>query len=453
MKVASDSHGRFVSRDCVSCLSLQQSRRHLRFDLSHSDTYPRVFWLVECINLFKQPISFDIEDHIPVSKQFFQSLKTLISQHTTFIRDDAQCTAIGSVLTQALEAANQIIPKHAFDREMVNEREQEQEQEKHQEVLKDPRAQRNEEEHLAWKIDKLRETGPLVPVPAATRLIESHEVIPTTNLHPFFPLAGLSLEGHPLPLSFPKYLLMSHNYFRQSWALNPRGHRRLKNVYVLLEWCPQKAGPSSAGAASAIADAAREPLAPTPLTLRQIDRWTRIFSMLDSNHDGRVDGADLESLRRVLSTLLDEDVPVSFFSADCSLTPEQMTRLLQSATKDQDLSKVAGFLAPGASSLTVHKFAAHSSNEDANRFSVILPLSEAQALRRAVHTSHPLFLKATDTQFALWSLDGHLIETTPFYVPVRRSDARSNYQMNLSLQTARFINGELYYTQEEVRER
>ena len=436
----------------------QQSRRHLRFDLSHSDTYPRVFWLVECINLFKQPISFDIEDHIPVYKPFFASLKTLISQHTTFIKDNEQCIAIGAVLTQALEAAQEIIPKHSYDREMINEQEKEQEQEKHQEVLKDPRAQRNEEEHLSWKIGKLRETDSLVPV--ATRNISSHQVLSTTTVHPFFPLAGLSLEGRPLPLTFPRYLLMSHNYYRQSWALNPKGHRRLKNIYVLLEWCPPRSSSSSGPAAGGVDAIARQPLPPTPLTPEQADRWTRLFRMIDRNADGRVDGAELETLRRVLSSLLDEDVHSGFFPAGCSLSQEQVARMLQSATKDQDLSKIAGFIASAseaASSSSAHTTAVElseqTSTEECDRFFVVLPLSEAQALRRAVHTTNPLFRKPTDTQFALWALDGHLIETTQFYTPVHRaagSKKMSNYQMNLSLQTARFINGELYYTAEEV---
>jgi Ca2+-binding EF-hand superfamily protein len=436
-----------------------QHRRHLRYDLNLSSSFPRVFWLVECINLFKQPIEFTIEDHIPVYKPFFAALKTLLSQHTTFIKDDSQCLAIGSILTLALSASSAILPRHSYDREMVNEQEQEQEQEKHQEVLKDPRAQRNEEEHRAWKIDKLKETS--LVLGADSRTINSAQVLPTTNTHPFYSLASFSLEGRPLPLSFPRYLLMSHNFYRQSWSINPGGHRRLKNVYVVMELILPPAGASSGPAGAAVDAAAGEQLQPTPLTVIQSDRWKRLFLMLDSDSDGFVSKPDeIEGLRRVLSTMLNEEVPRGFFSADVKLTQEQTMHLLRAVTRAQDVNKVAGFLSreDGAAESAMD-LVDRTSSEDANRFFTILPLSEAQALRRAVHTTHPLFSTKNSAaaaasnatvQFAMWSLDGHLVETTPGYVSAKRGERRINYQVNLTLQTARFMNGELYYTDEEL---
>lgn len=421
-----------------------QSKRHLRFDLSHADTYPHLFWLLECINLFKQPISFDIEDHIPVHKPFFASLKTLLSQHTTFIKEDQQCLAIASVLNHALEAAQEVIPKNAYDKEMVNEQEREQEQEKHQEVLKDPRAQRNDEDHQPWSISKLRETEPLLSV--SSRLIASGDVWPTTNIHPFYPTAAFALDGRPLPLALPRYMLMSHAYFRQAWAINPKGHRRLKNIYVILEWCPPRKATSTASTRPFI-----EPVPPTP---EQSDRWARLFGMFDVNCDGVLSTpVEFESLRRVLSVLLDEEVPESFFPPNSTINQKQIINLLQAVTKAQDATKVAGFTSEAAASATSTQLVDETAHEEDNRFFVILPLDEAQALRRAVHTSHPLFRAESDVQFALWSLDGHIIETTPHYQHARRKSNHqmaSNYQTNLSIQLARFINGDLYYTSEEI---
>ena len=165
----------------------------------------------------------------------------------------------------------------------------------------------------------------------------------------------------------------------------------------------------------------------------------------------------------------------------------QMRRLLSGLTKRQDRAKVAGFIpidAPvsgsnGSSSGSSASIVSSPSTrelmsvgcvEERDRFFVVVPLSEAQTLRRSVHTSNPLYRRSDDVQFALWALDGHLIETTPFYRPATMPKSAcapldgdsgaatgsapvlNNYQINLSLQTARFINGELYYSDEEVRE-
>jgi hypothetical protein len=184
--------------------------------------------------------------------------------------------------------------------------------------------------------------------------------------------------------------------------------------------------------------------------------------------------------------MLDEDVPSAFLDGVSSVDQTQVRRLLSGLTKRQDRAKVAGFIpidAPvsgsnGSSSGSSASIVSSPSTrelmsvgcvEERDRFFVVVPLSEAQALRRSVHTSNPLYRRSDDVQFALWALDGHLIETTPFYRPATMPDSTrasldggsgaatgsapvlNNYQINLSLQTARFMNGELYYTDEEVR--
>ena len=292
------------------CLCLQASRRHLRFDLNAVPAHPNIFWQVECLNLFKCGISFSIDEGIPATKSFFSTLKSLLSQHATFVQHDWQCTAIGQVLTQALEAASAVIPTHAFDREMINEQEREQEQEKQQEVLKDPRAQRNEEQHQAWKIEQLQSADALFPPSASlssgrlpSRMVSTPDALSTSLLHPFYSLASFALDGRGLPLTFPRYLLLSHNYYRQSWGAlaaanssskSSAGHRRLKNIYVLLEWVtPRK----QQGAATATgATAATSFLPPPVLTPLQADRFDRAFRMLDEDRDAKIAGAEIESV-------------------------------------------------------------------------------------------------------------------------------------------------------------
>lgn len=186
----------------------------------------------------------------------------------------------------------------------------------------------------------------------------------------------------------------------------------------------------------------------------------------------------------------------------------QFVRLMQGVTKRQEQAKVAGFIridqeqqgggattngaspsSPSSPSLSTNIQARSLIDsfecEESDRFLVVVPLSEAQSLRRAVHTAHPLFRRAGGAQFALWTLEGHLIETTPFYRPAMRSLAAaadapqaqgepapssssftssassassavatpqlSNYQLKIGLQIARFMNGDMYFSEEEVR--
>jgi Ca2+-binding EF-hand superfamily protein len=479
-----------------------QSRRAFRFDLNASNMHPNILWLIECISLFKLGISFAIEDTIPVSKPFFATLKTLLSQHTPFILTDEQCLSVASVLNQSLEASQTLLPRNTLDKEMVNEQEREQEQEKHQEILRDPRAARNEETHQTWNINLLKSTQPLHPVGGDGRMVPNqfarHTSAGGTITHPFYSLSSFALEGRPLPLSFHRSLLMSHNYFRQSWALYQREHRRLKNIYILLEWCPPRTSISSvngstgsAVAAAAVGAVSSAPIVPQWLppivsTPIQSDRWYRAFQLLDVDRDGQLRSgtSEFDILRRIISTQFDEDIPISFFRGIHSISPKELQQLMQALTKRQEAGKVAGFIPISEDEEEEEKKSEDSSirfvspsaldllsctqNEESERYFVIIPLSEAQTLRRAVHTANPLFRRKAqqqggmeDVQFALWSLDGHLIETTPFYTPASRPMSNTqrdskkrpqlnNYQITQSLQTARFMNGELYYSEPEL---
>jgi len=514
------------------------SRRHLRFDLSAPVLHEDILWLSECLSLFKVGVSTSVPDHLPRSKPFFAALKTMLSQHTPFLAEDSQCLAVAAVLTAALESdatsGDKGMSRNALEQEMVVEQEREQEQEKHTEVLRDPRAARNEETHQPWSISKLRSADALAPVPAGGgapddgRLVPSHLARSTVHSHPFYSLASLALDGRPLPLVFPRWVLMSHSYFRQSWALRGGGsmahvsHRRLKNVYVMLEWCPGMQASVGAGAsASSVAAASSSPappasfLAPSSSTPLQADRWQRAFDLLDMDGDGLLRGAEIEVLlRRVLQGLIDPEEAeaededddadgsadargkgsphASFFAGVPSLDRQGLQRLVQALTKRPAVEKLAGFVqlqdqerkededdekdgggaeqgssgsGPAARRYTFPSarelLSAGGRVEDSGRYFVVLPLSEAQWLRRAVHTSHPLFRTPSGLQIALWTLEGHLLEATPHYRPATlpadaaagapsSSQLLSCYQRSVSLQLGRFLNGELFFSEAET---
>jgi len=142
----------------------------------------------------------------------------------------------------------------------------------------------------------------------------------------------------------------------------------------------------------------------------------------------------LFQLRRVVSAMLDEDVSPAFLDGASSVDQTQMRRLLSGLTKRQDRAKVAGFIpidapssVPNSNSSDVSIVSSPSARElmpmgcveERDRFFVVVSLysEEAQTLRRSVHTSNPLYRRSDDVQFALWALDGYIIETTPFYRP------------------------------------
>jgi len=58
----------------------------------------------------------------------------------------------------------------------------------------------------------------------------------------FFPSTEFSVKnsvfGKAVRIKFPDYLYMSHNYYEKGWGL--KTHRRLKNVIVIMEFCPSK---------------------------------------------------------------------------------------------------------------------------------------------------------------------------------------------------------------------
>ena len=59
--------------------------------------------------------------------------------------------------------------------------------------------------------------------------------------HPFYPLSSFSVRGvDQRDIEAPRHLLLSSNYYRKEWAA--MGQRRLKNIAIVMEWCPQTEG-------------------------------------------------------------------------------------------------------------------------------------------------------------------------------------------------------------------
>lgn len=113
--------------------------------------------------------------------------------------------------------------------------EEEEEEEVVQESAKKKKYSRDGENPTPWPISSLS-------VPRRDRQSHGHNYQVQSWEKQFFPSSEFtvknSLFGKAVSLKFPDYLYMSNNYYEKGWGL--KTHRRLKNVIIVLEFCPSK---------------------------------------------------------------------------------------------------------------------------------------------------------------------------------------------------------------------
>ena len=380
---------------------------------------PRLAELSGCLELFRRPVDFSISAELSAQASFFQQLVSSVLQHAAFIRDEQQARDVGAVLEKAAlaEAAGgdsgdgRRVERQLLDREMINEQEREQEKEKEREVLRDPRASRDDEQHEVWRIERLAHELPFTLDAAAARFAK------TIGLHPFYALSSLRLaECADEHLSLPACLLVSHNLYKQSWAANPTAHRRLKNLLLVMEWQLRQDQPDS-----------QQP-APTP-TLRleplpspeEQSRWRGLFELLTDGVGDRLTGSALSSLHRLLG------LPQP--PADSALDYAGFLQLSSRVSSSRQLPSGLRVEDEAEAALAVH------------RFYVAVPLAEAETLRRSIHTSQSVFSRCS---IGLWTLDGQLIDFSPRFRPAAEAEHETAFQ------SLRFVNNELFFTQQEL---
>ena len=370
--------------------------------------------LAACLNLFRSPHDFSVAADVPVSAAFFEQLVRAVVKHANLVNQPQQALDIGLVLERALAAdsrqATDDEQSQSFDREMVNEQEREQEKEQEKEVLRDPRASRDDEQHEVWKIEQLAHS---LPFTSATQ--PSHYA-KTINLHPFYALSSLRLAECPSDhLSLPDAVLVSHNYYKQKWAVSPVGHRRLKNVMIVLEWQIDEQQQPTDTITSAVSD-------------DEANRWRTVFDLFTADGSDVVEGGKLHQLHRALG------LP----SPSAGVTPPLDFTSFLSLTQQADSSRQV------PSGLLTSKPTAASSS--LRSYYVLLPLVEAETLRRSIHTDQKVFASATRAGIAigLWTLDGQLVDYTATFRP---SAAAQHEQ---AFQAIRFFNNELFFSSQEM---
>ena len=231
--------------------------------------------------------------------------------------------------------------------------------------------------------------------------------------HHFFPSSDFSVKNSlfkgAVRLKFPEYLFMSNNYYEKGWGL--KTHRRLKNVIVVMEFCPSK---------SMLQDVATGKT--FPIAQEKILR--RAFTSPDGKSTlQRIKVSELKEVLRAVDVIGDDDDEKEKALSRMNLDPngtvsfEELKQLLSQTVQ----MKV-----------------------QAGRYYVALSLAEAQCVRLAIHGQHKVpFVAGTDAIVALRT------ERTLLDASAGFEDAQT-FQYTSSQACYRFIDSAVNFAPKEV---
>ena len=202
-------------------------------------------WLRKCVALFREPISFEIEDHVPVSFSYLTKMNQLVEKHKTFNNEINQ-----KLVDKVLDKVKQVSDKQAMEAiasyksEMLHEQEAEEEQEVllEEEEEQESMFTRDDEQHNPWNISVLSST----PIFSSNDKEEDENEDDDGKLKlfgAFYRFSSFQVRKTQPKLSFPKFVLITDNFFRPSWI--GLGDRRLKNAILFAYWTPSISQPEN----------------------------------------------------------------------------------------------------------------------------------------------------------------------------------------------------------------
>ncbi|TMW68228.1 hypothetical protein Poli38472_007900 [Pythium oligandrum] len=209
--------------------TLPSSSRLLRFLGDSADKA----WLRECIERFREEISYTVDSTVPTRKELKDVISALVAKNQSFVQTQDEIQRIEDVkLRLAHSSANQIgedAAEHADMRltaEVVHENEQEAEEEAEEE------AEQEEQKMSAFTRDDEH------PIPWSASTLLQQPAFDTQDHEDgvFYRFSSFQPHADCAPIAFPSDLLVSGNYFRRRWV--GLGERRLKNIGLILEWSP-----------------------------------------------------------------------------------------------------------------------------------------------------------------------------------------------------------------------
>lgn len=242
----------------------------------------------------------------------------------------------------------------------------------------------------------------------------------TTGIKPwenyFYGSSDFSVKNYlyskSLSLKFPEYTLMSNNFYDKSWSF--KTHRRLKNVIVVMDFCPSK---------SALQEMA---LGNAKFTIAQEKNLQRAFTIADSEKSGGISAAEVVEVLKA--------VDVNFEGDDGDEMVQKMFQSVNlSMTGTVSFDQVKDMMAKSM----IHRI-------QAGRYYVALSLAEAECMRAVMHaqSGSPL-IPGKDTIVALRS-GKTILDKTVGYCPAE------TYQDLSSQACYRFIDNEVNYLPREL---
>ena len=346
------------------------------------------------LHMFYEPVEFTLETSVPEPRLFSEIIANLIKdKREMFITDTAEVKTIDSIQQMVVGLVEEG-QERAFNQDMV--REQEEEKEKMKEVVeekeleitqfKDQQYARDMEEPTPWLFCALS---------SISEPLEGDQPI-------FYPASEFRLFARQ-PIHFPKYMMVSSNYFDKRWS----GHRRVKNVTVVMDWTCDRT--TLRACAPPIAGA------PKQHTLQ------RTFQLLDHAGKKELSLSDVASLSR---TAFETDVEAEWL--------EQM--LMGRATIP--FADAEAFL--GGPTFR---------QEQSGRNFVALSLIEAETVRRILHVKHGSELietNSTDIALRVVGAGDYVMDVSSRYSTPPR------YQTEVVHQSFRYLDCETHFRDSEI---
>jgi hypothetical protein len=297
--------------------------------VAHSGQDPE--WLRRCIEEYREPISFTVDDYVPKPESFANKLKALVDSRVPFLEsaEESARAAVSAVVAKVEQVAAVTAvsdDNKNLNSEVVHENEQEEEaeEEAEEEEQKQSAFSREDEQHNPWPTVTLT-----TPPPAELTPGEDDDV-------PIYALAEYRSRSERPLIPFPPMIKITDNFFRPPARWSGVGERRLKNVVFLLEWIPEprEGGGSGGGQRFLVAlslaegETLRRLIHTEEELLRSVGlalRYSESDLLLDRSaafHSATAESADLRSLQTGLQCL-------RFFNSDMYYSDDEIEVLLE----------------------------------------------------------------------------------------------------------------------------
>ncbi|KAF8285120.1 hypothetical protein TcBrA4_0033550 [Trypanosoma cruzi] len=203
---------------------------------------PDVSLLRSAIQEFREPVAYPVDSVIDTPLPFLQRLMDHMRERPQeLIAGDAASQQLLHDLMHRLASslairgpelttATNTDASMNLDSEIVHEQEaeEEQEQEAEQEEQRISVASRDDELHIPWRVETLQTHGKDHPTEGSC----------------FYPLRRLRVRPQQPFICVDSVVQVSDNYYREFW--HGAGERRLKNVFLSLEWIPRQSNENAA---------------------------------------------------------------------------------------------------------------------------------------------------------------------------------------------------------------